>query len=53
MLGSKEDASDKDSLKRNGITHILNVAKQLPNYFENENDFIYLKISLMGKAYCF
>jgi hypothetical protein len=42
-LGSIEDASNYKKLKTLGITHILNVATEIPNFFEPH--FIYKKIS--------
>ena len=48
MLGSKEDAADSKLLKSWGVTHILNVAKQVPNYHEASGEFVYMKISLLG-----
>ena len=43
-LGGRDDASDLATLKKYGITHVLNVAAQLPNYQEEE--LICLKIPL-------
>lgn len=42
-LGSIEDASNYKKLKSLGITHILNVAVEIPNFFEPH--FIYKKIN--------
>jgi protein-tyrosine phosphatase len=44
-LGSKKDAGDIALLKKHGISHILNVAAQLPNYFPAH--FICLKVPLL------
>lgn len=46
VLGGRMDASDLGLLKRNGVTHILNVAQQLPFYFEN--NFVCLKAPIIG-----
>lgn len=48
MIGSQENAADIDLLRRWGVTHILNVAKQVPNYHETSGLFSYMKISLLG-----
>ena len=49
MIGSRDDSQSLDILQSFGITHILNVAAQLPNlYLEH---FIYEKIDLIGKIY--
>lgn len=47
MLGGKEDAEDAALLLEYGVTHILNTAQQLPNYFPQS--FVYLKLSLLGR----
>eukprot|EP01034_Spumella_vulgaris_P038568 gene38568-47628_t len=44
-LGSKKDAGDITLLKKHGISHILNVAAQLPNYFPAH--FVCLKVPLL------
>jgi atypical dual specificity phosphatase len=41
-LGSSLEARDKDWLDTKGVTHILNVAKELPEYFPG--DFMYKKL---------
>lgn len=46
MIGSKRDAANLDRLKELGVTHVLNVAKQVPNSYPN--DFVYLKLDLVG-----
>ncbi len=43
-LGGRDDANDIKKLKGHGISHVLNVAAQMPNFFEGE--FVYLKIPL-------
>lgn len=48
LLGSKEDAADAALLKSWGVTHVLNVAKQVPNYHEDTGKFVYMKIALIG-----
>lgn len=37
-IGSMGAASNLDGLKQNNITHVLNVAMEVPNYFENSSD---------------
>ncbi|CAE8723988.1 unnamed protein product [Polarella glacialis] len=47
FLGSKLAAEDRDVLRRHGITHILNTASEIPNYFEGTSEApIYLHLSL-------
>ncbi|GMT24912.1 hypothetical protein PFISCL1PPCAC_16209, partial [Pristionchus fissidentatus] len=43
-LGNKEIASNKDFLNQIGITHVVNVTKNLDNFFENDGTFRYLRI---------
>jgi len=43
-LGGRDDASDLATLRKLGITHVLNVAAQLPNF--QEEDLVCLKIPL-------
>lgn len=49
MLGAKEDAENAAMLLDYGVTHVLNTAQQLPNYFPQ--NFVYLKLSLIGKSH--
>ena len=37
-VGSMGGASNLDELKRNNITHVLNVTSEVPNYFENSTE---------------
>jgi tetratricopeptide (TPR) repeat protein len=37
-IGSMSAASNLDGLKQNNITHVLNVASEVPNYFENSSE---------------
>ena len=46
MIGSREDAADYLKLRGLGITHILNVAAQVPNFHPLK--FIYKKINILG-----
>jgi len=46
LLGGRSDAESLDSLKRVGITHILNVALQCSNCFPQS--FVYMKIPMLG-----
>ena len=43
-VGSINEASNKDWLRKNRITHIVNAAKDIPNYFPR--DFNYLRLDL-------
>ena len=43
-LGGRDDANDIKKLKGHGVSHVLNVAAQMPNFFNGE--FVYLKIPL-------
>lgn len=47
LLGGRSDAEDLDSLKRLGVTHILNVAVQCSNCFPQS--FVYMKIPMLGE----
>ena len=44
FIGNINDAFAKDKLHQNGITHIINTTVDIPNYFED--DFEYLRISV-------
>ncbi len=48
LLGSKKDAGNLDLLNKLGVSHVLNVAQQVPNYFPNH--FLYLKIPLVDSS---
>ena len=50
LLGGREDAENAAQLIEYGVTHVLNTAQQLPNYFPQH--FVYLKVGLLGKS-CF
>jgi len=43
-LGGRDDAADLGACRKAGITHVLNLAQQLPNF--QENDLICKKMSL-------
>jgi hypothetical protein len=47
MLGGRDDAENAAQLMEYGVTHVLNTAQQLPNYFPNH--FVYLKVGLIGE----
>ena len=47
-MGGRDDASSLELLHSNGITHILNVAQQLPFYFPK--NFIGMKVSLQDSV---
>ncbi len=44
-LGNGSQASDLDELRKRGITHILNVTDDVPNYHD-EPPFVYLKLEI-------
>jgi hypothetical protein len=46
VVGNRRDAADSAGMKRLGITHVLNVAQQLPNSYPQS--FVYHKIDLIG-----
>ena len=50
LLGGRQEAANLGLLKRYGVSHILNVAQQIPAQYCNE--FVYVKIPLIGKN-CF
>jgi hypothetical protein len=45
-LGNAEFASDLDLLKGLGVTHIVNSAKEVPDYFKGDFNFQYLHLML-------
>ncbi|XP_005099471.1 dual specificity protein phosphatase 6 [Aplysia californica] len=45
-LGSAKNSADLAQLQKYGITYILNVTANVPNMFENEQDFKYLQIPI-------
>ncbi|GMH92416.1 hypothetical protein TrVE_jg3638 [Triparma verrucosa] len=45
VLGGRDEANNKGLMDKYGVTHILNVCKQLPNFFPT--DYTYLKINAM------
>ena len=47
LLGGRDDAENAAQLMEYGVTHVLNTAQQLPNYFPNH--FVYLKVGLIGE----
>lgn len=46
FLGNSINSSDLDMLEKYNIKYILNVTPNLPNVFENDNRFHYLKIPI-------
>lgn len=48
VLGSREDAAEHELLYNAGITHVVNCATQVSNYFEGE--FVYVKLHLHDTA---
>lgn len=47
ILGGRDEAENVSLLLEHGVTHILNTAQQLPNYFPQT--FVYLKLPLLGE----
>jgi predicted protein tyrosine phosphatase len=43
-IGSAYDAADYDYLKRHDITRIINITREIPNYFKDTEEFEYLHI---------
>ena len=43
VLGGRDEANNKGILKKYGVTHVLNVCKQLDNFYPD--DFVYRKIN--------
>ncbi len=46
VIGGRDDVTNIELLKSLGITHILNVAHQLPQYHP-ENEFMYMKVPML------
>jgi len=46
-MGTQGTASNLDILQKNGITHILNTAVEVPNFFETCSRFSYKKLNLV------
>ncbi len=44
FIGNKADAGNFEELHRLGITHVLNVTKEVPNFFEDR--FCYMRIDV-------
>lgn len=44
MIGSRRDAANRDTLRKNGVTHILNSTPDCPCHFDSELE--YLRISV-------
>lgn len=43
-LGNVDTAKDRELLKKHGISHIINVTNDLPNFFEDDPDFHYFRV---------
>ncbi len=48
LLGGREEAENIALLLEYGVSHVLNTAQQLPNYFPGY--FVYLKLGLIGNS---
>ncbi|HTU90540.1 MAG TPA: dual specificity protein phosphatase family protein [Gemmataceae bacterium] len=44
FLGDRGDASDRERLRKRGITHIVNCSKELPCRFEGEFEYLWLRM---------
>ncbi|VDK38416.1 unnamed protein product [Dibothriocephalus latus] len=49
-LGNYQDAANLSLLKRLGVTHILNVTRDLPMAFEETNSFHYLRLPALDST---
>lgn len=49
FIGSQSSAANIDELRKYGITHVLNVASEIPNFFENSKEITieYLHVTLL------
>ncbi len=47
FLGDSKDSKNHKFIDDNGITHILNVTKDEPNWFEDEGRIKYMRISIL------
>ena len=45
VLGGRDEANNRDLMRKYGVTHVLNVSKQLKNF--HPDDFVYLKINCL------
>ncbi|KAJ1435638.1 hypothetical protein B484DRAFT_393444 [Ochromonadaceae sp. CCMP2298] len=45
LIGGKSDAEDLARLMDFGVTHVLNTAQQVPNYYQQQ--FVYLKVAIL------
>ena len=45
FLGTRHDAEQREELKRNGITHIVNCTREVPCFFEDEFRYLHLRLS--------
>jgi protein-tyrosine phosphatase len=45
-LGNMEIAKNKETLERYNIRYVINVTKNLPNYFKDDAEFNYLRIAV-------
>jgi Dual specificity phosphatase, catalytic domain len=51
FLGDRGDACDRDRLRRNGITHVVNCSKELACQFESEFTYLWLRMEDPDPAY--
>lgn len=50
FLGNQTDASSRDALRAAGVSHVLNVTKDCPNYFETDSQLTYMRIPVSTEA---
>jgi hypothetical protein len=53
FLGSGQDASNLEQLRKHGITHIINVANDVPNYHEGDEGLTYCSLMVGDFGLCF
>ena len=46
LIGSKLAAGDRERLRAHGITHVLNAAREIPNFHEADGTLTYLQLAL-------
>mmetsp|Transcript_8686 Transcript_8686/g.14420 ORF Transcript_8686/g.14420 Transcript_8686/m.14420 type:complete len:459 (+) Transcript_8686:148-1524(+) len=48
LVGGRDDAEDLNKLMAYGVTHILNTAQQVPNYYPE--NFVYFKVAILDNT---
>ncbi|KAL3090928.1 hypothetical protein niasHS_007303 [Heterodera schachtii] len=44
FLGNDETAKSREKIEQNSIRYVINVTSDLPNYFEDDDRFVYMRI---------